>query len=50
MKNSKIVLGIFDNPILEEHSLIIPGAGFMLLYSDGAQFDDVTLLAAHRLV
>src|SRR5919106_159075 len=31
-----IVLGLFDNPPLEERSLIIPAGGFMLLYSDGA--------------
>ena len=31
-----VVLGLFDNPFLEERSLIIPAGGFMLLYSDGA--------------
>ena len=32
-------LGIFDNPALEERSLIIPAGGFMLLCSDGAADD-----------
>ncbi len=34
-----MVLGLFDNPIVEERSLIIPVGGFMLLYSDGAADD-----------
>jgi phosphoserine phosphatase RsbU/P len=32
-----MMLGLFDYPILEERSLIIPAGGFMLLYSDGAE-------------
>jgi serine phosphatase RsbU (regulator of sigma subunit) len=30
-----MVLGIMENPLLEECSLTIPSGGFMLLYSDG---------------
>jgi sigma-B regulation protein RsbU (phosphoserine phosphatase) len=34
-----IMLGIFENPSLEERSLIIPAGGAMLLYSDGIADD-----------
>jgi serine phosphatase RsbU (regulator of sigma subunit) len=32
-------LGVFDNPTLDERSLIIPRGGMMLLYSDGVPDD-----------
>jgi serine phosphatase RsbU (regulator of sigma subunit) len=34
-----MVLGLYDDPVLEERSLIIPVGGFMLLYSDGIADD-----------
>ncbi len=34
-----MMLGLYDDPVLEERSLTIPAGGFMLLYSDGIADD-----------
>jgi sigma-B regulation protein RsbU (phosphoserine phosphatase) len=38
-RGTGMMLGLYDDPVLEERSLIIPTGGFMLLYSDGIADD-----------
>jgi serine phosphatase RsbU (regulator of sigma subunit) len=38
-RGTGMVLGLHDDPVLEERSLVIPSGGFMLLYSDGIADD-----------